>query len=280
MSRKLIIAANWKMNMTPQESVDFLVGFKRQAGNDDTVDIVICPPFVSLDAAKGQLAESSNIALGAQNMNAEPSGAHTGEISARMLRELFCTYVILGHSERRQLYGEDDAGINRKLLVAHESRLRPIFCVGETLEERDAGKVEEVLRRQLTAGLAGVSARQLGDTVVAYEPVWAIGTGRTASPEQAQEAHAFIRSVLKELSDDATAAKVRIQYGGSVKPSNSRELLRPARHRRRPRRRRQPRQRQLLRDRRRGDGRVERHGGLSPSTAEVDGASSGWREGL
>ena len=225
MSRKLIIAANWKMNMTPQESDDFLVAFKRSVGNSDTVDIVICPPFVSLSAAKVHLAESANIALGAQNMNAAPAGAHTGEISARMLRELFCTYVILGHSERRAIYGESDETINEKILVAHESRLKPIFCVGETLEERDSGKIEEVLDRQLTKGLAGLGPRRLSDTVVAYEPVWAIGTGRTASPEQAQEAHAFIRGKLGELFDPSTAEKVRIQYGGSVKPANTAELM-------------------------------------------------------
>ncbi len=225
MSRKPIIAANWKMNMTPQETDDFLTAFMRGLGNDDSVDVVICPPFVSLAAAKAHLAESTNIALGAQNMNAAPSGAHTGETSARMLRELFCTYVIIGHSERRSLYGETDAEINAKVAVAHESRLKPIFCLGETLEERDAGKVEAVLAQQVKDGLAGFSAKQLADTVVAYEPVWAIGTGRTASAQQAQDAHAFIRSQIAALSDDTTAAKIRIQYGGSVKPANTVELM-------------------------------------------------------
>lgn len=226
MSRKFIIAANWKMNMTPQETDDFLGSFMRLVGNEDAVDIVICPPFVSLSAAKGWIAECTNVALGAQNMNAEQAGAHTGEISARMLREVYCTYVILGHSERRALYGETDEAINRKVLAAHESRLRPIFCVGETLEERDAGRIEEVLNRQLTNGLDGLEEKRMTETVVAYEPVWAIGTGRTATPDQAQEAHAYIRRRLGELFSPAVAAKVRIQYGGSVKPSNTAELMR------------------------------------------------------
>jgi triosephosphate isomerase len=225
MSRKPIIAANWKMHMVPQETEDFLSGFMRILGKSATVDIVICPPFVSLAAAKAKIAESANVALGAQNMNAAPAGAHTGEISARMLRELFCTYVILGHSERRTLYGETDDIINKKVTAAHESRLKPIFCVGETLEERDGGLVEDVLARQLTKGLEGIGPRRMMDTVIAYEPVWAIGTGRTASPGQAQDAHAFIRQKVGELFDGSTADKVRIQYGGSVKPSNTAELM-------------------------------------------------------
>jgi triosephosphate isomerase len=158
-------------------------------------------------------------------MHWERSGAFTGEISAAMLRDLFVRYVVLGHSERRQYFGETDEIVNRKARAAHEATLRPIVCIGETLAQRDAGQVEQVLGTQLRGSLDGLDPRHLSETVVAYEPVWAIGTGRNATPQQAQEAHAFIRRMLAELSDEATADKVRIQYGGSVKPSNARELM-------------------------------------------------------
>jgi triosephosphate isomerase len=163
--------------------------------------------------------------LGAQNMHWEKPGAFTGEISAPMLRELYVRYVVLGHSERRTLFGESDEVVNKKTRAAIDAALRPIVCIGETLSERDAGKVEEVLNRQIRGSLAGVTAKELADVVIAYEPVWAIGTGRTASPQQAQEAHAFIRAKLAELWDQASAEKVRIQYGGSVKPQNAAELM-------------------------------------------------------
>jgi triosephosphate isomerase len=166
-----------------------------------------------------------NVKLGAQNIHWEKGGAFTGEVSAAMLRELFVRYVILGHSERRALFGETDAMVNLKTKAAHEASLKPIVCIGETLTERDAGLVEEVLEKQLRGSLAGLDAKTLSETVLAYEPVWAIGTGRTASPEQAQSAHAFIRKVLAEISDATTAEKVRIQYGGSVKPGNTAELM-------------------------------------------------------
>ncbi|MGK0189430.1 MAG: triosephosphate isomerase [Verrucomicrobiales bacterium] len=225
MSRKPIIAANWKMNMTPQETTDFIKQFQTLVGNENGADIVIAPPAVSIAAAGALLSSSGNIRIAAQNMHPEASGAFTGEISSTMLKELFVSYVILGHSERRALFGETDAFINQKLITAHNARLRPILCVGETLEERDAGRIEEVLSTQLTGSLANLDNKRIAETVIAYEPVWAIGTGRTASPEQAQEAHAFIRSKLTELTDADTAAKVRIQYGGSVKPSNMAELI-------------------------------------------------------
>jgi triosephosphate isomerase len=225
MSRKPIIAANWKMNMTPQETTDFIQQFQSLVGNASTVDIVLAPPYLSLVAAAALLSSSENVRMAAQNMYFEASGAFTGEVSASMLKELYVSYVILGHSERRAIFGETDELINKKVTAAHAARLRPIFCVGETLEERDAGKIEEVLSTQLTGGLAGLDSKRIIDTVVAYEPVWAIGTGRTASPEQAQEAHAFIRGKLGEIADADTAAKVRIQYGGSVKPSNMGELI-------------------------------------------------------
>ncbi len=227
MPRKPIIAANWKMHMTPLESGEFLRPFLRHFSNRDEypVDVVICPPFVSLAAAGELIEENPVVTLGAQNMSAEPAGAYTGEISARMLKELNCEFVILGHSERRQLFGENDELINRKLLAALSARITPILCVGETLEEREGGKVEEVLQRQLTKGLEGVGPTKVDDIVLAYEPVWAIGTGRTATPEIAQDTHAFIRKVLTEIYDAGTTAKVRIQYGGSVKPNNAAELL-------------------------------------------------------
>ena len=213
------------MNMTPQETTDFITQFQSLVGNENGADIVIAPPFVSIAAAAALLSNSDNIRIAAQNMHNEASGAFTGEISSMMLKELFVSYVILGHSERRAIFGETDEFINRKVITAHSARLRPILCVGETLEERDAGRIEQVLTTQLTGSLADLDNKRIGDTVIAYEPVWAIGTGRTASPEQAQEAHAFIRAKLTEIADADTAARVRIQYGGSVKPSNMAELI-------------------------------------------------------
>ncbi len=222
--RKPIIAANWKMHKTPTETAEFLKSFSALARGEDRVDIVVAPPFISLAAASAALTNNDGIRLGAQNMHYEQSGAFTGEISPLMLREMLITYVILGHSERRTIFGESDDIINRKVLAALTYKLRPILCVGETLEERDGDKIEQILTTQLTGGLAGVTADQLSSLVIAYEPVWAIGTGRTASPEQAQEAHAFIRKVLTDLYDAETARRMRIQYGGSVKPSNMAEL--------------------------------------------------------
>jgi triosephosphate isomerase len=223
--RKKIIAANWKMNMTLTETENFLNAFRPEVEDVTTVEIVIAPPFTGLAKLSGLLGGSQKIRLGAQNFYFEKSGAYTGEISATMLRELFVKYVIIGHSERRQLFGETDPLINKKVLAAHANELKPILCVGETLEEREAGTEKEVLEKQLRGALAGISANQLLETVIAYEPVWAIGTGKTASSAQAQDAHAHVRAVLKELSDNGTASKVRIQYGGSVKPSNAKELL-------------------------------------------------------
>lgn len=223
--RKKIIAANWKMNMTVSETEGFLEDFRLDVEDVSGVEIVIAPPFTALPKLSELLGGSQKIRLGAQNFYHEKSGAYTGEISATMLRELFVRYVIIGHSERRQLFGETDDFINKKVKIALASELRPILCVGETLTEREAGREKEILETQLRGGLAGVSAGEFLDTVIAYEPVWAIGTGKTASSAQAQEAHAHIRAILAELSDPATANKVRIQYGGSVKPANARELL-------------------------------------------------------
>jgi triosephosphate isomerase (TIM) len=223
--RKKIIAANWKMHMTQSESEAFITTFLREIGELDEVEIVIVPPFTSIPEVSELLTQTQNIKLGAQNMHWERSGAFTGEISPAMLRELFVRYVVLGHSERRAMFGETDEIVNRKVHAAHEALLRPIVCVGETLEQREKGEVEKVLAAQLRNSLAGIDARELLETVIAYEPVWAIGTGKTASPGQAQEAHAFVRQTLREMSDEATAEKIRIQYGGSVKPDNARELL-------------------------------------------------------
>lgn len=225
--RKPIIAANWKMHMTPQETEEFLREFTRLLPEKSPVQVVIAPPFVSLERASTVLknGKEKGIELAAQNMSQHPAGAFTGEISARMIKECGCAHVILGHSERRALHGETDAIINAKLHAALEARLHPILCVGETLEERDGGQIETVLAAQLRGGLAEVGAHKALECVIAYEPVWAIGTGRTASPAQAQEAHAFIRRTLAEMHDEETAQKIRIQYGGSVKPGNMAELI-------------------------------------------------------
>ena len=225
MKRKPIIAANWKMHMTPQETDEFLRSFNRLLGSRDAVEVVVAPPFVSLPAAADATRPSENIVVAAQNMSPEPAGAFTGEISARMIKELDCVYVILGHSERRAIFGESDDYIQRKVAAALEARIKPIRCIGETLEERDAGKLEEVLERQLKSGMKDVNRSRADDLVIAYEPVWAIGTGRTASAEQAQEAHAFVRKVLTDLYDAEVAGQIRIQYGGSVKPANIAELI-------------------------------------------------------
>lgn len=225
--RKPIIAANWKMHMTPQETEDFLRSFLRVVPEKCPVQIVIAPPFVSLPKANEMLQGSrdENVELAAQNMSHHPAGAYTGEISARMIKEVGCKHVILGHSERRTLYGEANQIVNAKVLAALEARLRPILCIGETIEQRDAGQIEPVLESQIRESLAEVGARRVLDCVLAYEPVWAIGTGRTATPQQAQDAHAFCRKVLSDVFGADTAAKIRIQYGGSVKPTNMAELI-------------------------------------------------------
>ena len=223
--RKKIIAANWKMNMTCGEAESYLQTFLLEIGEENRVETVLIPPFTALAKVSDILTKVQNVKLGAQNMSTEKGGAFTGEISAAMLRELFARYVVLGHSERRTLYGETDAVVNKKVHAALEASLKPIVCIGETLAERDANQVEQVLETQLKGSLAGLGAKELGDIVLAYEPVWAIGTGRTATPEQAQEAHAFIRKTVASISDDAAAEKIRIQYGGSVKPDNTKALM-------------------------------------------------------
>jgi len=223
--RKKIVAANWKMNMTQGEATAFVSTFLLEVSESRDVEIVIVPPFTAIAAVNAALENAQHVKVGAQNMHWERAGAFTGEISPAMLRDLFVRYVVLGHSERRTLFGETDEIVNRKVRAAHEATLRPILCVGESLAQREAGDVEKVLSTQLKGSLAGIGAKELQETVIAYEPVWAIGTGKTATADQAQEAHAFIRTVLAEISDETTSEKIGIQYGGSVKPDNARQLM-------------------------------------------------------
>src|SRR2546421_4549684 len=213
------------MNMTQAESARFVESFVRDLGGITDVEVVIIPPFTAIAKVSEALGRAHNIKVGAQNMFWEKSGPFTGEISAPLLRDLFVHYVVLGHSERRRLFAETDEMVNRKVRAALEEKLHPIVCVGETLEQRDKGNVEKILSIQLRGSLAGLKPKELQESVVAYEPVWAIGTGRNATPQQAQHAHAFIRRTLRKMAGDTTAERVRIQYGGSVKPENARELM-------------------------------------------------------
>ncbi len=222
--RKPIVAGNWKMNKTVGDGVSLATDIKRDLGDLRDVDIVLCPPFTALKAV-GDVITGSHVDLGAQNMHWEKSGAYTGEVSAEMLRDIYCHYVILGHSERRAYFGETDAIVNKKAKAALASNLKPIVCVGETLQERESGKTADVVTTQVRGSLAGLSARELVDSIIAYEPVWAIGTGKTATTAQAQEVHALIRGLIAQLADDTVAQSIRIQYGGSVKASNAKELF-------------------------------------------------------
>jgi len=222
--RKLIIAGNWKMNKTVAEALDLVGGLRREFASVKEVDLVVCPPFTALSEVSKAILDS-NIRLGAQNMSEQSGGAFTGEVSAMMLKEFSVRYVILGHSERRQYQRESNELIARKALAAHAATLKPILCIGETLAEREANQTEAVLEAQLRGSLAGLNKAQMEETILAYEPVWAIGTGITATTEQAQSTHAFVRQTLVALFDEAVAKRVRIQYGGSVKPSNARELM-------------------------------------------------------
>ena len=222
--RKLIIAGNWKMNKTVAESLDLANGLVRELKEVKEVDIAICPPFTALSEVSKAVIDS-NIRLGAQNMSQNGYGAHTGEIAAGMLKEFSTKYVILGHSERREYQRESDELITAKAKAAHEAGLKPIVCVGEQLEERESSNTESVVGTQVRGSLAGLTTEEMLGTVIAYEPVWAIGTGKTATAEQAQEVHSFIRNLLADLFDADTAKAVRIQYGGSVKPDNARELM-------------------------------------------------------
>src|SRR5512136_2259939 len=222
--RKIIIAGNWKMNKTVAEALDLVRSLKIEVANVKEVDIVVCPPFTALCEVSKAILDS-NIRLGAQNMSEHNVGAYTGEIAAVMLKEFSVRYVILGHSERRQYQKESDALILKKALAVHAASLKPIVCVGETLAEREASRTEQVLETQVRGSLGGLTKQQMEETIVAYEPVWAIGTGKTATTAQAQDAHAFIRRLLAKMFDETVARRVRIQYGGSVKASNARELM-------------------------------------------------------
>ena len=221
--RKPIIAGNWKMNKTPAQAAELIEALKPLV-KDAQAEVVVCPTFVCLPAA-AQALKGSNIHLGAQNVHFEKSGAFTGEVTVEMLKEIGVEYVIIGHSERRQYFGETDETVNLKLKKLLTGSIRPIMCVGESLEERDAGKAFDRVKSQLELGLADIAAADAAKIVIAYEPIWAIGTGRTATPEQAEEMCAFIRSTLIELYDEETADQVIIQYGGSVKPANATEIM-------------------------------------------------------
>jgi len=224
MSRKYFIAGNWKMNKTPEEGKELASEIASIVSKDASVDVVVCPTFTALDRVS-QSIEGSAVKLGAQNLYPKSSGAYTGEISPEMLRAVFAKYAILGHSERREYFGETDAFVNDKVKFALENLISPILCIGETLEEREANETLEVVKTQLLGGLEGVSGEQMGSVVIAYEPVWAIGTGKTATPEMAQEVHASIRALLNEKYGEAIGEKVRVLYGGSMKPANAADLL-------------------------------------------------------
>ena len=224
MSRKFLIAGNWKMNKTTSDAVDLINEIKSSVGVKTSVQVCVCPPFTALSKAS-ESVEQSEVLLGAQDMNASQSGAYTGEISAEMLRDLYVTFVILGHSERRQLFGETNQIINKKIHAAIENNLKPIYCIGETLEERESGKTLDVVRTQVREGLENFPAHSIDNLVLAYEPIWAIGTGKTATDEMAQEVHSDIRKVLSEMFGDSAADTIRILYGGSMKAENAAGLL-------------------------------------------------------
>lgn len=222
--RKLFIAGNWKLNKTIPEALELVNGLRREIGDVEAVDMAVCPTAICLSEI-GDLVADSNIKVGAQNVYWEDSGAFTGEISAGILKSLNVTYVILGHSERRQFFGDTDETVNKKIKSVLKHGLLPIVCVGESLQEREAEKTMDVIKKQCEGSLAGLTAAEMAVITLAYEPIWAIGTGKTATSAQAQEVHAFIRRWLAENFDDETADAVRIQYGGSVKAENTKELL-------------------------------------------------------
>ncbi len=224
MSRTPVLAGNWKMHGTRSEAVALASALAKAVGHVAGREVLVAPPFTALEAVASTIA-GTDIRLGAQNVHWEPKGAFTGEVSAPMLREAGCTHVIIGHSERRQLFGETNETVNKRLHAALAAGLTPIVCVGETLQEREADATVEVVERQVAAGLAGIAAGDLARSIVAYEPVWAIGTGKTATPAQAQTVHRTIRNELATIADDLTAARVRIVYGGSVKPDNIDSLM-------------------------------------------------------
>jgi triosephosphate isomerase len=222
--RKKVIAGNWKMNMDIHQSQKLVSEIINGLGNDSEVEVIVCPPFTSLSEVSS-LLKNTPIKLGAQNMYLEESGAYTGEISAGMLKSVGCEYVILGHSERRVIFNENDELISKKIKAALVKRLKPIFCIGESLEQKENGETIRVVSKQLEKGLEGINSEEVKNIIIAYEPVWAIGTGKTATPQQAQEVHSFIRELVAKNFSISVAENLIIQYGGSVKPDNSGELL-------------------------------------------------------
>src|SRR5438270_12068415 len=222
--RKKLITANWKMYKTPEQTRDFFEAFLPMVAGHNRDEICVCPPFVDLPTAV-EAAKGSNVAIGGQDVHWEKEGAYTGEISCAMLVAVGCTHVIIGHSERRQYFGETDDTVNAKLKAALEAGLTPIVCVGEVLEEREAGLTDDVLRRQCTRALYKISAKKAAKLVVAYEPVWAIGTGKTATPQLAADAHQLIRSEAAKAFGEKLAESLRILYGGSGKPENAKALM-------------------------------------------------------
>ena len=222
--RKKVIAANWKMYKTPDETFAFMQDFLREVSGHNRDEIVVCPPFVDLHTAV-QAARHSNVQVGGQDMYWEKEGAYTGQISARMLLAAGCTHVIIGHSERRQYFGETDDTVNKKLLAALDAKLIPIVCVGEHLHERESGHTESVVGRQCTGAFRNIAADRAAPIIIAYEPVWAIGTGKTATPAMAADAHRVIRAEATKIFGHAVAENMRILYGGSVKPDNAKALM-------------------------------------------------------
>ena len=222
--RKVIVAGNWKMNKTPREAIELIETLKPLVSEREDVEVVFCPPFISLMVAV-EAVKGTNIKIGAQNMYFEENGAYTGEVAPDMIAECGVEYVILGHSERRQYFGETDESINKKVKKAFEHGLKPIICVGETLEQREQGITEDLVRLQTKIALKDISKEDAKKAVFAYEPVWAIGTGKTATSVQAEEVCAAIRRVLSEIYDEETAGEIRIQYGGSVNAGNAAELF-------------------------------------------------------
>jgi triosephosphate isomerase len=222
--RKPLMAGNWKMNLGIDASVSLIKSLKEKVKDVSETDILVCPSFIALKKV-GSLLKGSNIELGAQNICSEEKGAFTGEVSAEMIKEAGCRYVIIGHSERRQIFKETDEILNKKLKIALKNKLKPIFCVGETLAEREANKVNEVISSQVKNGLKDLSKDEMQKITMAYEPVWAIGTGKNATPQQAQEVHVLIRDLIKGLFNEKISYSIRILYGGSVKPENIKELM-------------------------------------------------------
>ena len=224
--RNFLIAGNWKMNCGPNETKELLASLEKQSGDiSENVDVLVCPPTISLSSASEVLANFSECMLGAQNVHSEDNGAYTGEVSTTMLKEVGCKYVIVGHSERREYFGETDITVNAKVSKALQDSIKVIICVGESLSQRKKETYVRMVKKQVQAALNNIKPEKIKDVVIAYEPIWAIGTGETATPDQAQEMHEMIRDTVAELYSDTEAEELQILYGGSMKPHNAQELL-------------------------------------------------------